>query len=404
MTGEAANDATVLLGAFDRHNFGDLLFPHVVMRMLPRRRILLAGAATRDLRPFGGHRVTAFARLAAELGETRVDLLHVGGELLTCDSWETVVMLSSPEQLQANIASEREWRNDGLAWSRARLGYPTLAPYVVSRSSFPRLRLKHVSFNAVGGVDLDARAPALKAEVLAALKAADAVSVRDRRTQAMLEPAGISAPLRPDPAVMIEALFGARIARHASRGAVREVLEALPGGYAAVQFSADFGDDETLDALARQLDRVAESCRLGIAFFCAGTAPWHDDIACYERVAVRMRSPKAKIFIFGSLNIWDICALIARSRVYCGSSLHGRIVALAFALPRVNFSHPRQTIAATKQAAFASTWEDDETGTVVGIPDIHHAVSAALAADARTLAQTAKRLARCYQESFELPA
>lgn len=404
MKDETASDATVLLGAFDRHNFGDLLFPHVVTRMLPRRRILLAGAATRDLRPFGGHRVTAFAQLAAALGDAAVDLIHVGGELLSCDSWETVVMLSAPGQLQANIGSEREWRDDEAGWSRARLGYATRAPYVVSRSSFPRLRLKRVCFNAVGGVALDAREPAFKAEVLAALKAADAVSVRDRRTRATLEAAGIPAPLRPDPAVMIEALFGTRIARHASRGAVREVLNALPGGYAAVQFSADFGDDETLDALARQLDHVAESCRLGIAFFCAGRAPWHDDIACYARVAARMRSPKAAIFLFDSPNIWDICALIAKSRVYCGSGLHGRIVALAFALPHVNFCHPRQTIAATKQAAFASTWEHNEADTVVGVADIGHAVGAALATGAAPLKQTATRLARCYRDGFEAPA
>ena len=78
----------------------------------------------------------------------------------------------------------------------------------------------------------------------------------------------------------------------------------------------------------------------GVAFFRAGAAPWHDDLACYRRVAARMRTAAVKIFT--SLDIWDICALIAASRAYCGSSLHGRIVAMAYALPRLNLIHPSQ--------------------------------------------------------------
>jgi hypothetical protein len=29
------NTPTILLGAFDRHNFGDLLFPHLAAALLP---------------------------------------------------------------------------------------------------------------------------------------------------------------------------------------------------------------------------------------------------------------------------------------------------------------------------------------------------------------------------------
>ena len=45
--GTALNDAipTILFGAFDRHNFGDLLFPHVTARLLGRSVLLFAGLA-----------------------------------------------------------------------------------------------------------------------------------------------------------------------------------------------------------------------------------------------------------------------------------------------------------------------------------------------------------------------
>src|SRR5260370_30935927 len=75
---------TVLFGAFDRHNFGDLLFPHVIARLLAREDLLFAGLAARDLRNHGGHQGNAFAALAASLGERDVKLIPVSGQPLTC--------------------------------------------------------------------------------------------------------------------------------------------------------------------------------------------------------------------------------------------------------------------------------------------------------------------------------
>jgi len=389
---------TVLFGAFDRHNFGDLLFPHVVARMLARRDVVFAGLAARDLRPYGGHHVRAIGEVAAASCARTLDVIHVGGELLTCDAWEAAVMLSPPDALQAAIASEDAWRHDRLAWAHARLGIAALAPYVLSRQSLPSMRVTRICFNAVGGVDLPARDLALRAEVLAKLKEADDVSVRDRHTQALLSASGIAARLVPDPAVMVADLFGSRIRRRATEGAVRAMRETFPRGYAAVQFSGDFGDDATLHAIARQLDRVAIAHGVGVALFRAGAAPWHDDLACYRRVASRMRG--AAVALFDSLDLWDICALIAYSRVYCGSSLHGRIAAMAFALPRVNMSPPAQRMQPTKQAAFAQTWEPPDMPAAVGVPDIADAVGHALAADRAVLTRTARELVDRYREGF----
>lgn len=393
-----AGTPTVLFGAFDRHNFGDLLFPHVVARMLASRDVMFAGLANRDLRPYGGHDVHAFGRIAVPLREHKLNVIHVGGELLTCNAWEAAVMLSAPDQLQAAISSEEAWKQDRLAWANARLGVASLAPYLLSKRSYPHAPVERVLFNAVGGVGLQTCDPALRAEVLTTLKAADDVSVRDLHTQALLTASGVEARLIPDPAVMVAALFGASIRRRAAAGAMKDILQAFPRGYAAVQFSGDFGDDETLDIIARQLDQMAHSQGLGVVLFRAGVAPWHDDLGCYERVASRMRTATVKLF--ASLNVWDICALIAESRVYCGSSLHGRIVAMAFARPRVNIGHPAQGARPTKQTAFAQTWEAATVPAVVGVQQIADAIGEALAVDEGVLRNTARELVTRYREGF----
>ncbi len=381
---------TLLFGAFDRHNFGDLLFPHIAAALLPGRVLRFAGLAARDLRPWGGHKVEALAALAREFAGRPVDLLHVGGELLACDAWEAAVMLLPAGQVPATLARLDHLPDERLAWAREQLGIPDRAPYVAGRALFPQARLL---FAAVGGMDLDTRAAAVRAEVLAKLHAADALSVRDRRTQALLQEAGIAAPLLPDPAVLVRELFGPRIDRHAAQGEIAELRRAFPHGYLAVQFSAEFGDDASLTTIAAQLDRVARTHGLGIVFFRAGAAPWHDDLDGYRRTAARMRAPAR---IVSTLDIWDICALLARSRGFLGSSLHGRIVAMAYALPRLNL----QRGAPGKPAAYAATWEPAALPVSVALAGITEGVTAALAADPAQLLRLADELTARYRAGF----
>ena len=86
----------ILFGAFDRHNLGDLLFPHVVGRLLGRRPFTLTGLVAADLRPWGGHRVLPLAEAIAGHGSAAVDLIHVGGEILTCSAWQAAIMTLAP--------------------------------------------------------------------------------------------------------------------------------------------------------------------------------------------------------------------------------------------------------------------------------------------------------------------
>jgi hypothetical protein len=392
-----ATDVPILLfGAFDRHNFGDLLFPHIAAALLKGKRLWFAGLAERDLRSDGGHQVGAVAQLAAQWGERPVNILHVGGELLTCDAWEAAVMLLPPQQARETIAYFGARQQDRLDWARTILGITSLAPYTLPRALFPGA--VNVIYNAVGGVNLRECHPALRAEVYHNLHVADTVSVRDSQTQALLGAAGIKAELLPDSAVMVAELFGTTIHQRSRQHAIASLLEAFPQGYVAVQFSADFGDDDTLAEIAAQLDRMAADSGHGIVFFRAGAAPWHDDLMCYQRVAARMRTSSLRTFT--SINLWDICALIACCRVYCGSSLHGRIVAMAFARPRINLVHSTQAAQPVKQAAFAATWEAAGMPITVEVRKIAQGIGDALAADPKQLQRTAKELAISYRRGF----
>ena len=185
---------TVVFGAFDRHNLGDLLFAHVVAALLPGRDLVFAGIADRDLTAWGGHRVEALARLADE--QRPANVIVAGGEVLTCVAWQAAVMVLPDDE--ANAAAARFGRQEeGRAeWAQRILGTPRRAPYAPSKSMFARPG--RLLYNAVGGVELATSGTGLRAEVMAALRSADYVTVRDRVTQAALAAEGIGAALVPD--------------------------------------------------------------------------------------------------------------------------------------------------------------------------------------------------------------
>ena len=396
---EATNDTrpeTIVFGAFDRHNFGDMLFAHVLAKMLPDRPLRFAGLRERDLRPYGGHFVEAISTLAASCGDQTIDIVHAGGELLTCDAWEAAIMLAPADQVEAMINEYPAWAQKPAEWARLHLGVHARAPYVLSKAHCPAAR--RIVFNAVGGVDLEQLDPIMFAEVADALRQADHITVRDAFTQRRLDIAGVATRLLPDPAVMVAELFGDVIRDHAACEAFCALRDACPNGYLAVQFSADFGDDRTLDEIAVQLDIVAAQHGLGVVFFCAGIAPWHDNVEIYERTRQLMRTQSA--YIMTSPHIWDICALIANSRAYCGSSLHARIVAAAFALPRVNIRHPARLTMQSKQTEFASTWEDADVPGEVSVNQIIRGVENALRIEHEKLRRIASALVSEYQAGF----
>lgn len=392
------HDDVVLFGAFDRHNLGDLLLPQVLAAMLPRPPRHVAGLARRDLREAGGLAVEALAALAPAWRERHL-LLHVGGEVLTCAAWPAAVMLQPAEGLQATLAYLAARPAVRRAWVRRVLGSASPAPYAVTRPPLPAAA--RVVFHAVGGVALAQAARGLRTAVFGQLAAAQSVSVRDRWTQRALHEAGIAAELVPDPATLVAELFAPRIREHAAGAELQRVREALPQGHAALQFSAEFADDRTLARLALQLARLIDTTGLGIALFCAGRAPWHDDPAALQRLATLL--PGRAVRIVDTANVWTLCALIAASRLYAGSSLHGRIVAMAFGRPRLNLLPAPARRGPGKAGAYAATWDLPELPGAVGVDALADAAAQALAVDpARLQAHAGELAARCRDALREL--
>ena len=384
----------ILFGAFDRHNFGDLLLAEISALVLQHRPLVFAGLAERDLTAFGGRKVRPIADVAREWGEQPADVVHTGGEILTCSRYEAAVMLLSQEAAGQAIACHDTDPVARQAWSEEMLGVHQEVAYLVPRSLFRHLR--QLQYFGIGGVELATLPDSMRREVFENLQHADRVWVRDRVTQVQLERARIRTFVAPDPAAATVRLFGPRIAGHGGVGEPAAVAARFPRGYLAAQFSAEFGDDATLHEIGCQLQRIHTETGLGIVLFRAGAAPWHDDLDVYQRLLAA--NPEIDAILFQSLDLWHICALLASAASYCGSSLHGRIVAEACGRPAANLV--RDTGRMTKQAAYALIWAYGSLPTVLAPADLAIGVIGLLQENRSALAAHVDNLADLAIDAF----
>ena len=121
----------------------------------------------------------------------------------------------------------------------------------------------------------------------------------------------------------------------------------------------------------------------------AGTAPKHDSVEDLDRVAERVRAldPAREVEVLTDRRPLDIVRQIREARIVIGTSLHVRIVAAAYGLPRV-------TMRRTKPTRYAAHW-DDQMPFDVRIGDFEDAIGAALAAGTRAEVRTgSERLSR----------
>jgi hypothetical protein len=243
-------------------------------------------------------------------------------------------------------------------------GAPLVSPYIPNPGSFPRNAGAVSVLNSVGLSGAGVLPPHVREEVVEVLRSTDVVSVRDRESSAFLHRVGVKHSLMPDVVHAVSLL---------------EPYEPDPhSDIAVVQFSTRLLERVGHDRLARKLVRSPHLAGMRIQLLMAGTAPKHDSAEDLERVAgsVHRLDPGREIEVLTDRRPLDIVHQIRRARVVIGTSLHVRIVAAAYGVPRV-------TMRRVKPTRYAAHW-DELMPYDVRIVDLDDALAAALAAGRRS--------------------
>lgn len=323
-----------LVGAFDRFNFGDLLFPHLARRVLERLEV---GVATRcwstraaDLEHRGGVVCEPLPGLLggeAELDPARDRVVVAGGEVLAA-RWSGALraltgarrslLLGVAERLSGRLADR---------FARSRLDGSTPQPWVLG----PRdVGAAPVAYNAVGALGVSTLPPALAAAARSRLALASWLAVRDARSRRELETWGLEPRLAPDPAALVAELFPRDEIERRASPAVRELLAASGGGYLVFQCGR-FALRGELEAAAESLAELLAVVDRPLLLLPLGLASAHEDPRALDEIARRLPAARR----VPAETLWDQLATLAAAGLFAGTSLHGVLVATAFAVPAV---------------------------------------------------------------------
>jgi Polysaccharide pyruvyl transferase len=362
----------LLVGAYERDNFGDLLFLLVTERYLDGAEVVAAAPFSADMRALLDRQIPAYGPLLRD--EAFDAIWTVGGQVGRVDLRRAYKMSASPEAwAKFEAAPEAEQ----LARLRAATGgAPPLSPYIPLPSAYPRNAGAVTVLNSVGIAGVRGVPPWRREALVGALRGASSIAVRDDSSSALLTDLGIAHRLVPD------------------------AVHAISRQYPAERDDADTAIVQISSARLRMLGHarvgaaIARSRQLRgrpVRLLLAGTATGHDSVEDYERVARAARG--VDIAIVDERRPLALAEQLRRARVVIGTSLHVRIVAAAYGVPRVSLSKPKPT-------RYAQLWDPDMPFDVA-LEQLDDAVGAALARAATPAAvEHADRLARTAHDNL----
>jgi len=353
LMGGMTEKTSLLIGAYERDNFGDLLFLRLTEDLLPGPTAASLIAA--DMRELTGRYVVPYE---TELARRSFDLVWVVGGEVGATTTELALGFSMPEAEREAWSAADPAGRDRL---RRLLGAPDLdsSAYVPDLGAYPLASGTPLVLNSVGVAGLRGTEPQRRDALLARVAAADAVVVRDRDSQAFLDESGVRSRLAPD---LVQTIVDRPDVPTVETWAGTLVVQA------SVRHLAKVG------ATAFWLS-VAEAARrtgLGVTLFAAGTAHLHDSYDSYDeaRRLLAEAAPDVDVQVVPDRDPLVLCGVVRSAAAWLGSSLHGRVVASAFGVPRVSLEN-------AKVSAYAATWD---AGMPFGatVPDVPAAVEAAL--------------------------
>lgn len=364
-----------LLGAFDRFNYGDLLFPIVVQNELarhsPATETAVHALVESDLSRYGALKTQSLKALyrpgALHDGDA---VIFAGGGTIGVD-WN--YMHANLLGRGGNLALYYLKRIGGEAlaehFSRAYFGSRTPFPWVAGAGDFPA-KVK-VAYNAVGGSEFANLAPAVQQRTLQRLAQAAYLSVRDAETQRLFEPISqqVAVELSPDSAVLMSEQFPLEWLQKCASGSLSAMLAGEP--YLCFQSNVHYAR-QNADRIAAALEAIYEQHGLRALLLPIGRYVGLDDKLALDGILSKLRTPAA--IISDEANLWEIMLVIARASLFLGTSLHGNVTSQSFAVPHLGLSEKP-----SKLDYYLGTWDLPEQSRCIRLEEACAQVGIALA-------------------------
>lgn len=357
-----------IIGAFDRYNYGDLLFPIVIEKYINENRkdllkkydLRYFGLVESNLSAVGGKKTEALKDLYNEELSKNSMIIVAGGDVLPARISSMDVDLSSNNlsMIFKKVIIKTINRRNFEKISMKKFDLITRFPWIVEKDNFKNNIF--VAYNAVGGSTLNELPNFEVDEIKRNMSKSDYISVRDNKSLENVK--DLNSKLYPDSATIMSKFFPISILKNKISSNVDNFVKNNGNKYICIQSNlcSIRGKEEVL---VRELEKIHREKGVEILLLPIGIAANHDDNIALNRLKKYFN---VKVNHIEKLNIYDIMYLIANSRFFAGTSLHGNITAMSYAIPHIGLNRK-----ISKLDNYLKTWDLEEQNHCIDFEELY---------------------------------
>lgn len=331
------NYKTTIFAPHDRINYGDFLFAIMLEYALKQKDSSVKNVAKHsivkaDYSNIGAFHSKSYQSLTTEIDQKEINSVIVGGGQCLSTNWVTLFSYINP--LIHTLSFDARLYKFQLYHKIVRkiLGGKSEFPFCVKKSDFSNASLK-VIYNSVGSGKITK-------EIENRLNEADYVAVRDNRSFQNISSKVNNVVIVPDSAIILSDVY-----------ALDDSIN-HKNDYVFFQASLHkYGGD--ISVTIRELNEILKKTELDIILCPIGTAPGHNDDQLLKKIKKAINNDR--VTYIPKPTIKEIAHLIAHSKCYVGTSLHGIITAMSYGVPYIGLN-PKQE----KLVSYNETWSIEE--------------------------------------------
>ena len=324
------------VGAYERDNFGDLLFLYVLRSVLKdKARIVPSSIMFSDMRDVNGEVIFPYSFL---LKKYKFDgIITVGGEVGGVDVVGALMMDISKKERESIFKNKQDLNRIVEFYTGIQQDKEKHA-YIIDRSEYPLNLDTPNILNSVGLSNIQS----LNSKFLKRTKgllSKSIISVREEKSLNLMNEYGIRSEISPD---IVHSICTFRKKKKSNQR------------YVVFQINNELIKTKEIShkIIAEKLKIIANSVNSDIKLFLAGVTEGHDNIDDYEKIVdefLKIENKKG-ISIIKERDPLKLVDYISGSVMWIGTSLHGRIISASYDIPRISLYN-------NKVSNYAEKWD-----------------------------------------------
>lgn len=353
-----------IVGAFDRHNYGDILFPLIHTQFIRKYEkndfvIEYYSITKSDLTKCGGLKTKTVKSLLKSSVGIDERIIMSGGDILAA-AWPLMMghVSSRYFHLFFKIINKLIGPKFSNVIIKKIYGQINDFPYIISKKDINA----KIYYTCVGGSGFNPKNDSFHLiPVTDELKKTEYISVRDKDTKKILEKSGVNCKLTPDSALIMSDFYPKHeLGQTDWMDQIEKTNDFDFENYIVFQSGRAFIENNINDVV-EQLDKISKGKKLSILLLPIGRATGHEDHVVLADIFFKLKEKKIPVAFQYSNHVVDIMASLAFEKAYIGTSLHGAISSYSFGNKVCGFS----TSIVKKLSSFLETWMSPEDFKVV---------------------------------------